>query len=61
MFGPLNGVRVALVALAVVAAVGALIVGYPEAAAVLAVAVAVHGVGWVYLYKQRMRNGNPQA
>jgi len=53
MFGPLNGVRVALVVAAVVAALAALIVGRHTAAAVLLAGVVVHGVGWLYLYRQR--------
>ena len=59
MFGPLNGVRVALVALAFVAGMAAFIAGYPWAALVLLAGVAIHGLGWAYLYKQRVRNGNP--
>lgn len=53
MFGPLNGVRVALVASAVAAALAAMIVGRYIAAAVLLAGVVVHGAGWVYLYRQR--------
>ena len=55
MYGPLNGVRVALVASAVVAAIAALIAGYPFVAAVLLAGVAVHGLGWLYLYRQHLR------
>lgn len=55
MFGPLNGVRVALVSFAVVAAIASLIVGYPMVAVVLLVGVAIHGLGWLYLYRQHMR------
>jgi hypothetical protein len=55
MFGPLNGVRVALVASAAVAAIAALIAGYPFVAAVLIAGVAVHGLGWLYLYRQHLR------
>jgi hypothetical protein len=57
MFGPLNGVRVALVCFAVVAALAALIAGYPGASLVLMVGVAIHGFGWLYLYRQRPRSG----
>jgi hypothetical protein len=53
VFGPLNGVRVALVAAAVLAALAALLVGYVGAAVVLLAAVAIHGLGWLYLYSQR--------
>jgi len=55
MFGPLNGVRVALVSFAVVAAIASVIVGYPLAAVVLLAGVAIHGLGWLYLYRQHMR------
>ena len=55
MFGPLNGVRVALVCFAVVAAVAGLIAGYPIVTVVLAAAVAVHGLGWLYLYREHVR------
>lgn len=53
VFGPLNGVRVALVSSAVVAALAALLVGYPFVAVVLLAGVAIHGLGWIYLYRQR--------
>jgi len=55
VFGPLNGVRTALVIAALLAALVCLIVGYPFAAAVLAVGVAIHGLGWLYLYVNRDR------
>ncbi len=55
MFGPLNGVRVALVGFAVVAAIAALIVGYPLVAVVLLTGVAIHGLGWLFLYRQYLR------
>lgn len=50
MYGPLNGVRVALVAATVLAAIAAILVGFTGAAIVLLVGVAIHGLGWVYLY-----------
>ncbi len=53
MFGPLNGVRTALVILAGVTAVVAAIVGQVVVALVLALAVALHGLGWWYLYRQQ--------
>lgn len=53
MFGPLNGVRTALVAFAGVAAIAAFIAGYPLAGIVLIVGVLVHGYGWLYLYGHR--------
>lgn len=49
MFGPLNGVRVALVACAVLAAIAAAALGYWTAAGVLLAGVAAHGAGWFYL------------
>lgn len=53
MYGPLNGVRVALVAGAVVAALAAFVAGFPGAGLVLLVAVGVHGLGWMYLRAHR--------
>lgn len=53
MFGPLNGVRTALVIAAAVAAIVCLVVGYPGAALVLLLGVGVHGLGWLYLYTHR--------
>lgn len=55
MFGPLNGVRTALVAGALLAAVVSFIAGYPGAGAVLLAGVAIHGLGWLYLYVNRDR------
>jgi hypothetical protein len=55
MFGPLNGVRTALVIAAGLAAIASLIAGYPAAAAVLALGVGIHGLGWLYLYATRDR------
>jgi len=52
MFGPLNGVRTALVAGAALAAVVAAILGHWAVTLVLALAIAVHGLGWLYLYRQ---------
>lgn len=53
MFGPLNGVRTALVIGAVVAAFVSLLMGYPGAAGILLLGVAIHGLGWLYLYTVR--------
>lgn len=53
MFGPLNGVRTALVVAAVVTAVAAAFLGEWLTAAVLAIAVALHGVGWWFLWRHR--------
>lgn len=51
MFGPLNGVRTALVITVVIAAIAAVLLGQYLVAAVFAAGVAVHGVGWWFLYK----------
>ncbi len=56
MFGPLNGVRVALVSAAVVAAIAALLAGFVAAGLILLLGVLIHGAGWLYLYSQRPRN-----
>ena len=52
MFGPLNGVRVGLVSAAVVAALAAFFVGFPGAGILLLAGVAIHGLGWLYLYSK---------
>lgn len=52
MFGPLNGVRTALVIGAALAALVAAILGYWSVTVVLAVAIAIHGLGWLYLYRR---------
>lgn len=52
MFGPLNGVRVALVITAVVAALAALLLGETLVAAVFGAAIAVHGLGWWFLWRE---------
>jgi hypothetical protein len=53
MFGPLNGVRIALVASAVVAAIAAAALGQWVVTVFLAAGVALHGAGWWFLWKQR--------
>ncbi len=53
MFGPLNGVRVALVIAAFLAAVASFVAGYPAAGWVLLGGVSLHGLGWLYLYRKR--------
>jgi hypothetical protein len=55
VFGPLNGMRVALVCFAVVAALAGMIAGYPLVSAILLLGVAIHGVGWLYLYREHLR------
>ena len=52
MYGPLNGVRTALVVTAVLAGIAAAFLGEFLVAGVLAAAVGVHGLGWWYLSKQ---------
>jgi hypothetical protein len=46
---------VALVCFAVVAAIAALIAGHPMVTVVLLAGVALHGLGWLYLYRQHLR------
>lgn len=53
MFGPLNGVRLALVIAAAFAAITAIFAGYVAAGVVLLAGVAIHGAGWLYLYSHR--------
>lgn len=55
MFGPLNGVRTALVIGAALAALVAAILGYWTVTVVLAVAIAIHGLGWLYLYRRHQQ------
>ncbi|MCB1245888.1 MAG: hypothetical protein KDB69_01320 [Acidimicrobiia bacterium] len=57
----MNGVRIALVVLAAVAALVALIIGYTLPGIVLLAAVAVHGAGWAYLYQHRETSGNTSS
>ena len=52
MFGPLNGVRTALVALAALAALAAIALGQWIMGLALLAGVAVHGFGWLYLYRR---------
>lgn len=56
MFGPLNGVRTALVIGAAVAAVVAAALGHWAVTLVLGLGVAVHGLGWLYLYRVHQRD-----
>lgn len=53
MFGPLNGVRTALVIGAAIAALLAGVLGQWMVTVVLMLGVAVHGLGWLYLYRHR--------
>lgn len=59
VFGPLNGVRTALVAGAAFAAVVAALFGQWIVTIVLALAVAIHGLGWLYLYRQHQAESEP--
>jgi hypothetical protein len=52
MFGPLNGVRTALVVLAALAALVAIALGQWVMALALLAGVTVHGLGWLYLYRR---------
>lgn len=55
MFGPLNGVRTALVIAAGLAALLAAAYGEWIVTLVLLTGVAIHGLGWLYLYRQNQR------
>ncbi|MGA7272522.1 MAG: hypothetical protein WB239_15730 [Acidimicrobiia bacterium] len=55
MFGPLNGVRTALVIGAALAAIIAAVFGQWVVTVVLLLGVAIHGLGWLYLYRQHLR------
>ena len=57
MFGPLNGVRTALVIAAAVAAGLAAIFGQWIMAGMLLLGVIGHGFGWLYLYRRRRLDG----
>ena len=50
VFGPLNGVRTALVTTAALAAIVAAVFGQWIMTGMLLAGVAVHGAGWWYLY-----------
>lgn len=52
MFGPLNGVRTALVIAAGITAVVSAFLGYWLAAGVLLAGIALHGVGWWVLWRR---------
>ncbi len=58
MFGPLNGVRVALVSAAAFASLAAFFAGFTGAAVLLLVGIAIHGIGWLYLYNHRHSNAS---
>lgn len=52
MFGPLNGVRTALVIGAALAGIVAAFFGQWVVTVVLLLGVGIHGLGWLYLYRQ---------
>jgi len=52
MYGPLNGARVALVTLAVIAVVTLAVLGQTVGALLLATGVGFHAYGWVYLKRK---------
>ncbi len=52
MFGPLNGVRTALVIAAALAGLAAAAFGEWIMAGMLALGVTLHGLGWLYLYRR---------
>ncbi len=51
-FGPLNAVRTALVAAAIVTALLAMVLGYWIVSVVLLAGVLVHAAGWLWLYRR---------
>lgn len=53
MFGPLNGVRTALVIMAAVAGMAAAFLGQWVVTTMLFLGVAMHGLGWWYLWRHR--------
>lgn len=59
MYGPLNGVRIALVTVAVIAVVALAAIGQTIGALVLAAGVALHGYGWVYLRRKATESESP--
>lgn len=52
MFGPLNGVRTGLVIAAAITGIMAAILGQWAVTAALGAGIAVHGLGWLYLYQR---------
>jgi len=55
MFGPLNGVRTALVIGAALAALVGAVLGHWAVTVVLGIAIAIHGLGWLYLYRRHQQ------
>ncbi len=60
MYGPLNGVRIALVTLAVIAVATASAIGQTLGAFILAAAVGMHAYGWMYL-KRKAQESAPES
>ena len=61
MFGPLNGVRVALVAGAAVAAILAAVLGYWFVTLVLGIGIGFHGLLWWKMYSNQRRDAEPPS
>ncbi|MGH9195601.1 MAG: hypothetical protein ACRD1T_07670 [Acidimicrobiia bacterium] len=64
MFGALNGVRTTLVVGAAIAAIVALILGYPIVTIVLGTGILAHGALWWWLWRQKKaerEGGQPQT
>lgn len=63
MFGALNGVRTTLVVAAAIAAILALILGYPVVTLVLGIGILAHGGLWWWLWRQKQaeRQNHPQT
>lgn len=61
MFGPLNGVRTALVIMAALAALLAALFGQWVMAVFLASGVALHGLGWWYLARRGPAPRSPRS
>ncbi len=52
MFGPLNGVRTGLVIAAALAGITAALLDQWVVTAALGAGIAIHGLGWWYLYQR---------
>jgi hypothetical protein len=59
MFGPLNGVRVALVAGSAVAAILAAVLGYWFVTLVLAIGIGFHGLLWWKMWADQREAADP--
>lgn len=61
MYGPLNGVRAALVTLAILAALAAAILGQWLVTLILGTGVALHGLGWMYMARHAPPEADPPS